>query len=375
MRRRRFRSVQPLVFVAAALTSFSILVTGAGAAAPSAVTDVNPAPAPPIQFGGRVEALTVDPVNAQNVYAAGELGGFWHSTDGGLNWSTSRALPQFVTRDIEFALRLEPAHRHGDYDGRVASQGGIWRSTDGGATWSKPATADPGCTPEPSAYGAAIAPADTPGSIRIWVGTSCGIAYSANSGASWTHFSPSGLAGRVWDTYVHVPTGAVFDVYACGDNGYRRSTTGGATAGSFTDGVSRWRTAASRARRDRASGRGHGVHEFLDSPPPPPSQFARRGRPSRAMADYMEEFDPTHENCRNAYVVTHPALDGDANHYEVFIGDARHLHHQHCDVTVARAGAWERELADAGPARTRITRTSSTLVPERLPDRLERRRH
>jgi len=339
MRRRRLLSAKPLVFVAAALASFSILVTGAGAAAPSAVTDVNPVPAPPIEFGGRVEALAVDPVNAQNVYAAGELGGFWHSTDQGLHWSHVDDLPHFVTRDIEFA----PSDSSlliatGDYDGRVASQGGIWRSTDGGATWSKPATADPGCTGEPSAFGAAIAPNDPPGSIRIWVGTSCGIAYSTNSGASWTHFSPSGLAGRVWDTYVHDPAGAEFDVYACGDNGYRRSTTGGATAGSFTDGVSPipadggMPCSLATAPQDEDT-----VYmSYFDSPPPPPSQFCTpRVAESTDGGTTWEEFDPTHENCRNPYVVTHPALDGNADHYEVFIGDGRHLHHQNCDATAA----------------------------------------
>ena len=318
-----------------------ILVGTAGAAAPSAVTDVNPTASPSEpKFGGRVEALTVDPVNEQNVYAAGELGGLWHSTNGGVDWSHVDAVPLFRMRDVEFA----PSDSSlivatGDYDGRVVSKGGIWRSTDGGATWTKPATADPGCTTEPSAFGAAIAPADTPGSIRIWVGTSCGIAYSANSGATWTHFSPSGLSGRVFDLYVHDPTGSEFDVYACGDNGYTRSTTGGATAGSFAAGANPiapngfMPCSLATAPQDEDT-----VYmTFFEDTTPDGFCDPAFVESTDGGASWPDDIDLGHNNCRGPYVVTHPALDGDATHYEVFIGDARDLHHQ-----IGRASCRER---------------------------------
>src|SRR5262249_16550548 len=181
----------------------------AGAAAPPAVTEVNPTTnTSDPTFGGRVNALSVDPVDAQDVFAASELGGLFRSTDGGHNWSHVDSVSLTATQDVEYA----PSDgslviASGSYDGRTVSQGGIWRSTDGGTTWSNPdnlasCTPSGGTSGEANAYDTAIAPTGGAGSIKIWVGTDCGLAYSSNSGQNWIHFSPNGLSGRVWDVQV-----------------------------------------------------------------------------------------------------------------------------------------------------------------------------
>ena len=320
--------------------AFILLGTAAGAPAPSAVTDVNPVPTAPVRFGGRVDALAVDPVDAQNVFAAGELGGLWHSVDQGLHWAHVDTLPLFRMRDVEFApTDSSLVIATGDYDGRQTSGGGIWRSTDGGATWAKPATADPGCTTEPSAHGVAIAPTGTPGSIRVWVGTSCGIAFSSNSGASWTHIVPTGGGGnQIWDVQARDLGGGVFQVDACGDQSYVRSTTGGATGGAY---------ASPGTPVPQGNGGGFGPCHLATAPQDPntvymsyfsgttPSGFCQgQIDESTDSGANWEQMGVGDQNCRFTFVVTHPALDGNANNYEVFAGTDQRLVHQTCDSTV-----------------------------------------
>jgi uncharacterized repeat protein (TIGR01451 family) len=315
-----------------------LLGTASGAPAPSAVTDVNPVPAPPVAFGGRVDALAVDPVDAQNVYAAGELGGLWHSVDQGLHWTHVDTLPLFRMRDVEFApTDSSLVIATGDYDGRQTSGGGIWRSTDGGATWSKPATADPGCTTEPSAHGVAIAPTGVPGSIRIWVGTSCGIAFSANSGATWTHVVPTGGGGnQIWDVQARDLGGGTFQVDACGDQSYVRSTTGGATGASYASpGTPVPGTGFGPCHLATAPQDANTVYMTYFSNTTPAGFCQAQLDESTDGGATWEQMGVGDQNCRFPYVVTHPALDGNANNYEVFAGTSVRLVHQTCDSTVA----------------------------------------
>src|SRR5215472_9912490 len=161
---------------------------------PSAVTDVNPnsikSPCPgcsPDLFGGRTEAFAVNPINSQIVFAATEFGGIWKSIDHGSSWSHVDAVPLTATSDVKFATSdANLVIATGAYDGSIDNRGGgIWRSTDGGATWSQPATANV-CTTVSSnnAHKMAIAPG-TPGSLKVFVATDCGLAQSSDSGATW----------------------------------------------------------------------------------------------------------------------------------------------------------------------------------------------
>ncbi len=331
---RRFRPRIDFTIIACFLGVLTIAVS-AGSSAPSAATDVNPNATPAAPYGGRVNALTIDPVNSQIAYAGGELSGVWRTTDGGLDWSHVDAIPLTVVRDVEIA----PSDSNliiatGDYDGRVTSQAGIWRSTDGGATWSKPATGDPSCTTEPSSHGIAIAPG-SPGSLNVWVADSCGLAHSSDSGATWTHFSPNGLPGQLWDVEVR-PRGGSLQIDVCGDNGYARSTTGGATAGSFAAGT------------NPIPAGGFGPCTVATAPQDPDTVYTTHYSGVNASGFCIPQFQQSTDggtnwvdmgisdaNCRDPWVVTHPALDGDPTHYEVYEGTGVLIRHQHCDASLA----------------------------------------
>ncbi len=116
---------------------------------------------------------------------------------------------------------------------------GINVSTNGGATWTRPATATPpngfcrtaARRDEMSAYGISFDPANA---RNVYVGTSCGLAISNDSGSTWQYVDPTAADGAddIWDVVVH--HGGIIDL--CGNDGHRRSTNGGtnfttATAG------------------------------------------------------------------------------------------------------------------------------------------------
>ncbi|MCB1037635.1 MAG: hypothetical protein KDD47_27635, partial [Acidobacteria bacterium] len=119
------------------------------------------------------------------------------------------------------------------FDGRVNSRSGINVSNDGGATWLHPPTSNPPsgfCANaadqvERAAFGIDFDPGNP---ANVFIGTSCGLARSTDSGATWTYVDPTPAAGsatRVWD--VLALGGGVLHV--CGDDGHLRSGDGGNT--------------------------------------------------------------------------------------------------------------------------------------------------
>jgi Bacterial Ig-like domain (group 3) len=283
--------------------------------------------------GGRVQAMAINPTNPNQVFAASENGGLWESSNGGNLWSHVDALPFWQDNDVAIAAS-DPnlVIVTGNYDGRTSSEGGIWRSTDGGATWSKPATADPSCTSQPSAYGIAIAPG-VPGSLNIWVGDSCGVAYSSDSGATWTHFALPGISGGAWDVTVR-PAGSTFQVDACGSQGVSQSTSGGATASAFA------------ALTNPVPSGGFGPCTIATAPQTGQILFTTHyaGVSSGfCVPQFQQSIDggttwvdmgPSNDNCRQPWVVTHPDIGGDTSKFEVYEGTGQQLVYQQCSDTV-----------------------------------------
>jgi len=310
---------------------------------PSAVTDVSPQPNPAEpRFGGRCLGITIDPTNINNVFVASELGGIWRSTNGGASWSHVDDIPLTISRDTMY----DPQDANiiiatGRYDGTFANNGGIWRSTDGGATWSKPATSNPGCSNEASAWGISI-PNDPVEHDNIFVGTDCGVAISDDSGATWTHVDPCtaadagfcGPGGVIYDVEARVVGGNI-QVDVCGNEGFFRSTDGG-TTWSAPDPASPTLLGLPNpchlATAPQDANTVYIAHHSVRTP----SGFCQMqllesttGGTAGSWVDMLIGG----QNCRDGWVVTHPALNGDADLFEVYVGDAVTMRRQTCDST------------------------------------------
>lgn len=150
-------------------------------------------PASPMQpnvvTGGRAVAIARHPSNNTELLVASESGGVFKSTDGGVKWKQVTGSKTFWFQDVKY-LTSNPTIviAVAGKDTRVTNGGGIWRSTNSGTDWSQIAltTPNPGCAADLSAYCVAIEPENN----KIWVGTSCGVAVSTDSGVTF-NFLPT----------------------------------------------------------------------------------------------------------------------------------------------------------------------------------------
>lgn len=94
--------------------------------------------------GGQIDAITIDPNNPGTIYAAGETGGVWKSTDAAHTWQWSgKGLRNGVTVTVGPALavddttsrRLLYATKYDDFRPNER-YGGLYVSFDGAASWS-----------------------------------------------------------------------------------------------------------------------------------------------------------------------------------------------------------------------------------------------
>ena len=308
------------------------------------VTDVNPDGNPALpRFGGRSLGLTIHPFNGDVVYVATEQGGFFVSPDGGTNWSHVDAIPIPLARDILFDPQ-DPSIliASGRYDGRVNNQGGIWVSNNGGATWFKPPTSNPACFTEASAWGIAI-PNDPVAHSNIYVATDCGIAISNNSGETWTHVDPCTSANASFcgnrSTYYDVEArvvGGNVQLDVCGDEGYFRSTDGGATW-SAPDPNSPARAGVGGAFNpcNVATAPGDSNTVYLANYSGVSGGFCVSRLMENAAGGAQgswTDMQATSSNCRDPWVVSHPDLAGDPNRYQVYFGDTVILRTQRCNL-------------------------------------------
>ena len=85
----------------------------------------------PQNIEGRVTAIALHPTDPGVIYAAGESGGIFKTTDGGHSWTTSSdELPDLRVRDVQFL----PSNPQTLFAG--AGTGHLYISTDAGTTWS-----------------------------------------------------------------------------------------------------------------------------------------------------------------------------------------------------------------------------------------------
>lgn len=333
---------------------------------PSALVDVNPNATPTPLWGGRLEAIAVDPVNPLTVFAASELGGHWVTTNGALTWEHIDALPMPQATDVAIAPQDSSfVVATGLYEGSQTSRGGTYRSTDGGVTWAKIPGSDPPCSTEAHALNVSLG-AGTGNAIPVYVATSCGLSYSPDSGATWTHTDPAGsfsngLTGYrgIDDVVVRPGAGSNLQVDVCGTQGFFRSEDGGSTWTAPDPNSPTFRDA------DGAGplGNAFGPCTIATDPADPNTVFLSNFSNSTAsgfcQAQLLESNNAgaagtwtamgvTDANCRDPFVETQPSNDGDPTHYDVYFGTSVRLLRQTCDRDNAPtdcltgAGNWTR---------------------------------
>ncbi|MBN1199190.1 MAG: hypothetical protein JXA23_07545, partial [Bacteroidales bacterium] len=99
-----------------------------------------PAPGPPGYLGlGRLNVIAFHPTSANTLFVGSPSGGFWKTTDGGLNWvTTTDTLPTLGVSAIviDYSNTSKILIGTGDRDAGDAPGLGVFKSLDGGLTWS-----------------------------------------------------------------------------------------------------------------------------------------------------------------------------------------------------------------------------------------------
>jgi hypothetical protein len=178
---------------------------------------------------GRISGIAFHPTNANIVYCGAPQGGFWRSTDKGVNWiSSTDNLPTLGVSDIA-VIPSSPNTifiATGDRDASDATGLGVYKSTDGGVSFVAANTTMGNVTVNkilvnPLNHNTLIA------------GTTSGLYVSYNQGTSWSQKS---AVGNFKD--IKYCPGDTNYVYGTVGGTFYRSTNGGSTWNSITAGFS-----------------------------------------------------------------------------------------------------------------------------------------
>lgn len=142
-----------------------------------------PAPGPPGYEGlGRLNVIAFHPTNANTLFVGSPSGGFWKTTDGGLNWiTTTDTLPTLGVSAIvvDYSNTSKILIGSGDRDAGDAPGLGVFKSLNGGTTWSASSTGMGNKTV------GKIIQHPTNSSIYL-AATSGGVYRSTDGGANWS---------------------------------------------------------------------------------------------------------------------------------------------------------------------------------------------
>jgi hypothetical protein len=311
--------MRPALAAAAAAAALLVLAV-AGAQAGVNEYDFEP----DTTFGGRAVAVTRSPSDTSRAITAAETGGLFRSTDSGLSWTHIAAFPMFRMEDVTY----DPGDASiviatTQYDGRVTSRAGIWQSTDGGTSWAR-AVVQYTCTTTPNAWGiGTVDGADT--HRKIFVANDCGVAYTNDSGATWTNQDPTGAIGTGFFDVAAVRTGPdTARAYACGPSGVYTATVSGTAAPVWTAASTVNPAAVNDRCQISVSPRNANV-VFLTNR----NAGARVYESDDSGATWTDLNGPLANN-RPAFVVTGRPLDGDATHFELYWGNGVLAFRQHC---------------------------------------------
>jgi photosystem II stability/assembly factor-like uncharacterized protein len=204
----------------------------------------NTLPAP-----NRISKIEVDPNDPNRVYVAQHymyasgttttLGGFWYSTDGGVNWTQTlsglaRDMVRHPTEPNTLYLAMEQVA-----GGSGGVSGGVFKSINAGQTWSKVYSAPTNFT-FISNIKIAVTPA-APQNLYVLIGggnSGTRVEISDNEGATWSNRNSTFDAGQLsYNCYLFVhPTDA--NTIFIGTRDLWRSTDGGTSYTNITNNFS-----------------------------------------------------------------------------------------------------------------------------------------
>lgn len=173
---------------------------------------------------GRINAVAVDPGNANHILIGSGGGGVWETRDGGKNWQPrTDDQPSLAIG----ALAIDPSNPlvvyagTGEGDSISALGVGVLRSTDGGATWTHHARAP---FEGIGFYDLVVDPSD---SDHILAATTDGLFESTDGGTAWSKRRNKVTWGVSMHPAVAGNPGATKEVFAACEDGLFRSTNGG----------------------------------------------------------------------------------------------------------------------------------------------------
>ena len=169
---------------------------------------------------GRINAIAVDPNNANTWYIGAPAGGIWKSVNAGSTWvPLTDELPQIGVSGIA----IDPNNSNiiyiatGDDDAGDSFSVGVFKSTDGGVTW-----AQTGLNPSNSPTSMNEIYIDPSNSNTLWVATNRGVYKTTDGGMNWTQYLSN---KNVKD--IKLKPGNASIIYAVTPNEYFKSTDGG----------------------------------------------------------------------------------------------------------------------------------------------------
>jgi hypothetical protein len=185
---------------------------------------------------GRLNFITIDPTNSNNLWVGAPAGGLWKSTNAGTSWTTNT---DFLAVHGCSDLAIDPTNTSvmylatGDGDGGDTRSIGVLKSLNGGSTWTTTGLSF-GVSSNVLIRRLLINPSNTQ---ILMAATSQGIYRTTNGGTNWTQITTNSTHD------LEFKPGDPNTVYASGSS-FRLSTNGGASftlisSGITTTGVNR----------------------------------------------------------------------------------------------------------------------------------------
>jgi len=177
---------------------------------------------------GRVNSVTVNPTNANEIWVGSPAGGLWKSTNAGSSWTAmTDNMPTLGVSDIliDSANTSTMYMGTGDRDAGDAPGMGVWKSTNSGQTWSASNNGMGNRT-------VGMLVMNPTNHNIILAATSSGVYRSTNAAASWTKTSST---ANFKDIKLNPVNPNI--VYASASGDFYRSTNGGTSFSQITSGL------------------------------------------------------------------------------------------------------------------------------------------